>query len=262
MELRGADLDRQRREVVAGIRRDRPLHEPEIARADHPDPLARATAASRIQRSVASPSARSSNGLNCPSEPNVPAHALDHDLEAALGQQPAEEQPDQLPAPVRRADQYRRLWPGARSRGRPSGRRAAPRRRPSPRAGRARTRRRCVSARGSRIRRARISLPALIATIVGAGAVASLAVPDRRPPNERPDLAPHPPSRTRRPPRRRARRDPRRAATTTRSPPRSSRSRRGGWSAGSRSGSRPGSAPPRAAATGSARTSSSRSRAG
>ena len=113
VELRGADLDRQPDEVIAGVRRDGPLDEAQIARADHRDPLRmpglRSDPAKRGQP-VGALVEWAELTLGAERAPD----ALEDHLKAALGQEAAEDQPDQLPPAVRRADQHRRLWPGTR----------------------------------------------------------------------------------------------------------------------------------------------------
>ena len=98
MELRGAHLDGQRGQVVPGVRRDGPLHEAEIARADHAD-------SSRMPRLGADPVERGQpvgalvERAERALQAEGAAHALDQHLQAALGEQPAEDQPEGLTAP-------------------------------------------------------------------------------------------------------------------------------------------------------------------
>ncbi len=119
MELRRADLNRERREVVAGLGRDRPLHEPEVARAHHPDPVA-------VPRLLAEPAQRREAVVTLDERAELAlgaeraAHALDHDLQPALGKQAAEQQSDELPAPVRGADEHGRLRAVPRGAGDPA----------------------------------------------------------------------------------------------------------------------------------------------
>ena len=116
------------------------------ARASPPAPQCHGWACS--QRSVARPSARSSNGLKLAAGAERAAHALDDDLQSALGEQPPEQQRDELPPPVGRAHEHGRAGTVGALRAPPSGRPAGPPRRPSGRAGRAGRRRR-ASARAA-----------------------------------------------------------------------------------------------------------------
>jgi len=108
VELRGAHLDRERAEVLAGVGRDRPLDEAEVARADHPDPPV-------VPGLLAQPAERREpvgalvEGAELAAGAERAADALDDDLEPALGEQPPEDEAEELPAPVRGADEHRRL---------------------------------------------------------------------------------------------------------------------------------------------------------
>ena len=108
VELRGADLNRQTRQIVSGVRGERPLHQPEVARPGHADPLAmpRLRAQPTQCRQSVGPLLE---GAELALRAERPAHALNHDLETALGQQPPEDQPDRLPAAIRRAHEHRWL---------------------------------------------------------------------------------------------------------------------------------------------------------
>jgi hypothetical protein len=68
----------------------------------------------------ASPSARSSNGLNVPSEPNVPRTLWITTSQATLGQQAPVQEPEELTTPVARTDQHGRLRPLTRRFGHPT----------------------------------------------------------------------------------------------------------------------------------------------
>ena len=108
VKLRGRDLDRERRDVVAGRGRDGPLHEAEVARADEPDPLAvpglRADPVERRQAVVALV-----ERVEVAAGAERAARALDDDLQPALGERAAEDEPEHLAAAVRRAHEHRRL---------------------------------------------------------------------------------------------------------------------------------------------------------
>ena len=97
-------MDRHRRQVVAG-RRSPTGRSPGSSGPIVPTGPA-CHGCARSQRSVASPSARSSKGLNVAAGAERPPHALDDDLQAPLGQQPAEQQPHELAPPVRRAHEH------------------------------------------------------------------------------------------------------------------------------------------------------------
>ena len=108
MELRGADLDGERGEVVAGVGRERPLHEPEIAGADHADALGvPGLRADPPQRGE--PVGALVEGAELALRAERAAHALHEHLQPALGEQPSEDQAEQLAAPVGRAHEHRRL---------------------------------------------------------------------------------------------------------------------------------------------------------
>jgi hypothetical protein len=105
VKLGGADLDREPGEIVARIRRHRPLNEPQIARTDHPDPI-------RMPRLSADPAQRRQSVGSFVERVEIPLgaecspHALDHHLKTTFGEQPAEQQPGELAPAVRRAHQY------------------------------------------------------------------------------------------------------------------------------------------------------------
>src|SRR5271165_3166192 len=116
VELRGTDLDRQRGEVLAGVEGDRPLDQPEVARADHADPRG-------VPGLLADPAQRREavRALVDRAELALRAEgatdALDENLQAALSQQPAEDQADQLTPSVGGAHEHSRLRaPAARAR--------------------------------------------------------------------------------------------------------------------------------------------------
>ena len=102
VELGGRDVDRHRGNVVVG---DRPLHEAQIAgpeRAHRP----------RVPRLGAQPAQRGQSvgalveGAERAAGAEGAAHALDDDLQPPLGQEPPEQQADELTSPVGRADEH------------------------------------------------------------------------------------------------------------------------------------------------------------
>ena len=77
MKLRCAHLDRQGREIVPRLRSDRPLHQPPIARPDHPDPACmpgRLTEPPQGRQTVAALVERAEPALGA----ERATHALDH----------------------------------------------------------------------------------------------------------------------------------------------------------------------------------------
>ena len=99
MKLRGGDLDRHRGQVLVG---DRPLHEAEVAGAKRPH-------RSGVPRLSTQPPKRGQavgaliERAELAARPECAPYALNDDLEPALGHQPSEQQPHELPAPVWRA---------------------------------------------------------------------------------------------------------------------------------------------------------------
>ncbi len=114
VKLRRAHLDRQRGQVVPGLRRDRPLHQPQVAGADHADPLG-------VPRLLADPAQRGQtvDALVERAEPALraecPPHALHDDLQPPLGQDPSEDQAERAGA-VRRASAPARSAAAGRAR--------------------------------------------------------------------------------------------------------------------------------------------------
>ena len=108
-ELRRGHRRRHRVDMVG----DRPLHDAHVARPDRPD-------RSGVPRLPVEPAQRRQpvgsfvERVELPAGAERPAHALHHRLQPALGQQPAEQEAERVPAAVRGAHEHGRRRPGAR----------------------------------------------------------------------------------------------------------------------------------------------------
>ena len=110
MKLRGAHLDRHRREVLArpGVGRQRPLHQAEVALPHRRHaPVVPRLGAQPAQRRRAVGTLVERRELTAGTERAT--HALHDDLKAALGHQPPEDEPGELPATVGGAHEHGRL---------------------------------------------------------------------------------------------------------------------------------------------------------